>query len=45
MEQNIQFERCIDFLAKMMEKYGDKLLREETENLTEKPKDNTDKSA
>ena len=28
MEQNIAFERCIDFLTRMMEKYGDELLDE-----------------
>ena len=29
MEQNVYFERCIDFLSRMIEKYGDELLREE----------------
>ena len=28
MEQNIAFERCVDFLTCMIEKYGDELLRE-----------------
>ena len=28
MEQNIAFERCIDFLPRMIEKYGDELLDE-----------------
>ena len=28
MEQNIAFERCIDFLIRMIEKYGDELLDE-----------------
>ena len=28
MEQNIAFERCVDFLARMIEKYGQKLLDE-----------------
>ena len=28
MEQNIAFERCIDFLTRMIEKYGDGLLDE-----------------
>lgn len=28
MEQNIAFERCVDFLARMIEKYGDELLAE-----------------
>lgn len=31
MEQNIYFERCVDFLARMIEKYGDELLVEENE--------------
>ena len=29
MEQDIKFERCIDFLARMIEKYGDELLEEQ----------------
>ena len=28
MEQNIAFERCVDFLARMIEKYGQELLDE-----------------
>ena len=28
MEQNIAFERCIDFLTRLIEKYGDELLEE-----------------
>lgn len=28
MEQNIAFGRCIDFLARMIEKYGQELLDE-----------------
>ena len=28
MEQNIAFEKCIDFLTRMIEKYGDELLDE-----------------
>ena len=28
MEQNIAFERCIDFLTRMIEKYDDELLDE-----------------
>lgn len=28
MEQNIAFERCVDFLTRMIEKYGDELLDE-----------------
>ena len=29
MEQNIAFERCVDFLARMIEKYGQELLDEQ----------------
>lgn len=29
MNEDIQFERCIDFLARMIEKYGDELLTEQ----------------
>ena len=28
MEQNIAFKRCVDFLARMIEKYGQELLEE-----------------
>ena len=28
MKQNVEFERCIDFLLRMIDKYGDELLRE-----------------
>ena len=28
MQQNIKFERCIDFLVRMIDKYGDEVLRE-----------------
>ena len=28
MEQNIAFERCVNFLARMIEKYGQELLDE-----------------
>ncbi len=27
MQQNIEFERCIDFLVRMIDKYGDEVLR------------------
>ena len=34
MQQNIEFERCIDFLVRMIDKYGDEVLRElEEENI------------
>ena len=28
MEQNMAFERCVDFLSRMIEKYGQELLDE-----------------
>ena len=28
MKQNIEFERCIDFLVRMLDKYGEELPRE-----------------
>ena len=28
MQQNIEFERCIDFLVRMIDKYGDEVIRE-----------------
>lgn len=28
MKQNIEFERCIDFLVRMLDKYGEEPLRE-----------------
>ncbi len=33
MDQNIHFERCVNFLARMIEKYGDELLLEEQEKV------------
>ena len=39
MQQNIEFERCIDFLAWMIDKYGAEVLREleeEKQNKEEK---------
>ncbi|WP_278246742.1 hypothetical protein [Metaclostridioides mangenotii] len=33
MEQNIEFERCIDFLTRIIEKYGDELLQEQREEI------------
>ena len=27
MQQNIEFERCIDFLVRMIDKYGAEVLR------------------
>ena len=28
MQQNIEFERCIDFLVRMIDKYGEEVLQE-----------------
>ena len=28
MQQNIEFERCIGFLGRMIDKYGEEVLRE-----------------
>ena len=28
MQQNMEFERCIDFLVRMIDKYGDEVLRD-----------------
>ena len=39
MQQNIKFERCIDFLVRMIDKYGDEVLLElekEKQNKEEK---------
>ena len=39
MQQNIEFERCIDFLVRMIDKYGAEVLRElEEENRIRKKK-------
>ena len=39
MQQNIEFERCIDFLVRMIDKYGAEVLRElEEENRIKKKK-------
>ena len=27
MQQNIEFERCIDFLVRMIDKYGDEVIQ------------------
>ena len=40
MQQNIKFERCIDFLVRMIDKYGDEVLRElEEEKLDKEEKE------
>ena len=39
MQQNLEFERCIDFLVQMIDKYGEEGLREleeEKQNKEEK---------
>ena len=39
MQQTSEFERCIDFLVRMLDKYGDEVLRglkEEKQNKEEK---------
>ena len=39
MQQNIEFERCIDSLVRMIDKYGEEVLREleeEKQNKEEK---------
>ena len=44
MQQNIEFERCIGFLVRMIDKYGDEVLREleeEKQNKEEKIAQNT----
>ena len=39
MQQNIEFEQCIDFLVRMIDKYGEEVLRElEEENRIRKKK-------
>ena len=38
MQQNIEFDRCIDFLVRMIDKYGDEVLRELEEEKQNKEK-------
>ena len=38
MQQNIEFERCIDFLVRMIDKYGAEVLRELEEEKQNKEK-------
>ena len=38
MQQNIEFERCIDFLVRMIDKYGEEVLRELEEEKQNKEK-------
>ena len=44
MEQNIAFERCVDFLARMIEKYGQELLDEIKEETDEGAETKADES-
>ncbi len=40
MQQNIEFERCIDFLVRMIVQFGEELLRElEEENQNKEEKE------
>ena len=44
MQQNIEFERCIDFLVRMIDKYSEEVLQElekEKRNKEEKTAQNT----
>ena len=34
MQQNIEFERCIDFLVRMIDKYGDEVLRDTSRHIS-----------
>lgn len=49
MKQNIEFERCIYFLVRMIDKYGEELLRELEEekknNRQEKTEENEKEAA
>ena len=45
MQQNIEFERCIDFLVRMIDKYGDEVLRELEEEKENKEVHNSEKSS
>lgn len=40
MKQNVEFERCIDFLVRMLDKYGEELLRELEEEKKNKTEEN-----
>lgn len=44
MEQDITFGRCVDFLARMIEKYGQELLDEINANVAEGAENNTENS-
>lgn len=45
MQQNIEFERCIDFLVRMIDKYGEEVLRELKEEQQNKEVHNLEKSS
>lgn len=34
MQQNIEFERCIDFLVQMIDKYGNEVLRDTSRDIS-----------
>ena len=34
MQQNIEFERCIDFLVRMIDKYGNEVLRDTSRHIS-----------
>ncbi len=34
MQQNIEFERCIDFLVRMIDKYGNEVLRDTSRDIS-----------
>ena len=44
MEQDIVFGRCVDFLARMIEKYGQELINEINVNVAEEEGNSTEKS-
>ena len=44
MKQNIEFERCIDFLVRMLDKYGEKLLRELEEEMKNNGQEKTEEN-
>ena len=45
MQQNIEFERCIDFLVRMIDKYGEEVLRGLEKEQENKEVHNSEKSS
>ena len=45
MQQNMEFERCIDFLVRRIDKYGDEVLRELEKEQENKEVHNLEKSS